>query len=81
MDDLELFKQRREIGARLRSRREELALTQCELAAFLGHKGSHRINQIELGRLRLYAEELPKLCEKLNCTYSDIIGKGDCGED
>ncbi|MFD0982822.1 helix-turn-helix domain-containing protein [Tropicimonas aquimaris] len=80
MGDLELFKERREIGARLRSRRKELALTQCELAAFLGHKGSYRINQIELGRQRLYAEELPRLCEKLNCTYSDIIGKGDCGE-
>ncbi len=68
MEGEELFWKRREIGARIRSRRKEMALTQCELAASLGHKGSSRINQVELGRLRLYAEELPRLCKKLNCT-------------
>lgn len=81
MEDRELIRTRREIGARLRSRRKELLLTQCELATSLGHKGSTRINQIELGRQRLYAEELPRICKKLNCTYSDIIGTGDDDEE
>ena len=64
---------RREIGARLRRCREQSGLTQREVAAALGHKSSHRINQIELGRLRLYAEELPKLCELLDCSTADIV--------
>ena len=64
---------RREIGARIRKRRKELGLTQCEIAEALNHKSSHRINQIELGRLRLYAEELPELCRALKCDAADII--------
>ncbi|NDW46321.1 helix-turn-helix transcriptional regulator [Ruegeria sp. PrR005] len=64
---------RREIGARIKKRRLEIGLTQQELAEALGHGSSHRINQIELGRLRLYAEELPKLCWTLDCLVSDIV--------
>ena len=78
MDNLERFKARREIGFRLRKRRKELGLTQSELAAFLGHKGSYRINQIELGRLRLYAEELLTLLRKLECEFSDIVDLDVC---
>ena len=74
MDDRNPFKARLEIGSRVRTRRKELGLTQRELADFLGHRGSYRINQIELGRQRLYAEELPGLCSKLNCSITDIIG-------
>ena len=64
---------RRETGVRIRKRRVEVGLTQQELAEALGHSSSHRINQIELGRLRLYAEELPILCWKLDCRVSDIV--------
>ncbi|RYH08820.1 XRE family transcriptional regulator [Tropicimonas sp. IMCC6043] len=81
MNDRDVFKARLEIGARLRTRRKELGLTQCEVAAFLGHKGSCRINQIELGRQRLYAEELPRLCRKLECCFADIVGPGYCPDD
>ena len=73
MYNRELIVLRLEIGARLRSRRKELGFTQSEVAAFLGHRSSHRLNQIELGRKRLYAEELPRLCRKLNCSLSDIV--------
>ena len=73
MDERDLLSLRFEIGARLRSRRKELGFTQTEVAAFLGHKSSHRLNQIELGRKRLYADELPRLCNKLDCTLSDIL--------
>ncbi|WP_161594638.1 helix-turn-helix domain-containing protein [Marimonas lutisalis] len=59
MFDEELENIRREIGARLRARRKEVGLRQCEVAQALGHTSSSRINQIELGRMRLYAEELP----------------------
>ncbi len=73
MFDDDIRQIRREIGARVRKRRTELGITQCELAEALGHRGSYRINQIELGRLRLYAEELPKLCAKLNCGMDALI--------
>jgi transcriptional regulator with XRE-family HTH domain len=54
-------------------RRLEMGLTQQALAEALGHGSSHRINQIELGRLRLYAEELPRLCWALGCRVPDIV--------
>ncbi len=68
-----MYEVRRQIGSRIRARRKELDLTQSDLAAAVGHNSCHRINQIELGRVRLYAEELPKLCKKLRCDVSDII--------
>ena len=74
MFDNALDQERREIGARMRRRRLELNLTQQELAEALGHKSSHRVNQIELGRQRLYAEELPRLCRILVCGVTDIVG-------
>ena len=73
MFDRELDLVRLQIGTRVKTRRKELGLTQTELARALGHKSCHRINQIELGRLRLYAEELPILCRTLDCSLSDII--------
>lgn len=81
MFDDESLQARREIGARVRLRRKELGLTQCELAEAIGHNSSHRINQIELGRIRLYAEELPKLIEILRCSLADIIPAGSCPHD
>jgi transcriptional regulator with XRE-family HTH domain len=77
MFDRELDLVRLEIGKRVKTRRKELGLTQTELAQALGHKSCHRINQIELGRLRLYAEELPKLCKALDCSLSDVIVESD----
>ena len=74
MFDKELDRARLEIGKRLRRLRQETGLTQCEIAEMLGHSSSSRINQIELGRLRLYAEELPRLCKILNCSLSDVVG-------
>ena len=74
MFDTALDQERREIGTRVRRRRQELGLTQQEIAEALGHSSSHRVNQIELGRQRLYAEELPRLCKKLACDVADIVG-------
>lgn len=74
MFDRELDRTRLEIGARVRRLRMEMGLTQCELADALGHASSSRINQIELGRVRLYAEELPRLCKTLKCSLTDVIG-------
>lgn len=74
MFDLDMQRTRVEIGKRVRRLRLEKGLTQCDLAAVLGHSSSTRINQIELGRLRLYAEELPRLCDRLDCSLSDIVG-------
>ena len=73
MFDRELDCVRTQIGNRIRSRRKELGITQCELAAALGHSSSSRINQIELGRKRLYAEELPRLCRFLQCSVGDLV--------
>ena len=74
MFDLDMQRTRVEIGKRVRRLRLEKGLTQCDLAVALGHSSSTRINQIELGRLRLYAEELPQLCGRLDCSLSDIVG-------
>jgi transcriptional regulator with XRE-family HTH domain len=78
MFDRELELVRREIGTRVKTRRKMLGLTQTELAHALGHTTCQRINQIELGRRRLYAEELPRLCKALNCSISDVIFESDC---
>lgn len=75
MFDTDMERRRFEIGKRLRHLRQEMGLTQCDLAGALGHSSSTRINQIELGRLRLYAEELPRLCDCLDCSLSDIVGE------
>lgn len=73
MFDLDMQRTRVEIGKRIRRLRLEKDLTQGDLAAALGHSSSTRINQIELGRLRLYAEELPRLCDRLGCALTDIV--------
>ena len=80
MFDAELDQMRLEIGARVRDRRKLLGMTQLELANAMGYKAPHRISQIELGRQRLFAEEVPRLCAKLVCSPDDIIlGKPDGG--
>ena len=81
MYDNESLHTRREIGVRMRQLRKNLGLTQCEVAEALGHSSSHRINQIELARIRLYAEELPKLIEVLRCSLSDIVPEDCCPYD
>ncbi|MFY0691933.1 MAG: helix-turn-helix transcriptional regulator [Paracoccaceae bacterium] len=78
MFDRELDRTRREIGTRVRRLRRKTGLTQIELAEAMGHSGSSRINQIEFGRVRLYAEELPRLCNALKCSLSDIVGPDAC---
>ncbi|MEE4189536.1 MAG: helix-turn-helix transcriptional regulator [Roseobacter sp.] len=75
MFDLDMQRTRVEIGKRIRRLRLEMGLTQGDLAAALGHSSPTRVNQIELGRLRLYAEELPRLCDRLDCSLSDIVGE------
>ena len=81
MYDNESLHTRREIGVRMRQLRKNLGLTQSEVAEALGHSSSYRINQIELARIRLYAEELPKLIEVLKCSLSDIVPEDCCPYD
>ncbi|WP_170608733.1 helix-turn-helix domain-containing protein [Ruegeria arenilitoris] len=76
MHSEEPYQTRLEIGKRIRRLRRKIGLTQCELAESLGHNSSTRVNQVELGRIRLYAEELPKLCSTLKCSLSDVVEEG-----
>ncbi len=75
MDDGEFIQTRREIGARLRERRKISGLTQQQLSGALGYRSSTRVNQVELGRVRLYADELPRICQELNCSVHDIVAE------
>ena len=63
----------RRLGERIRQLREERGLTQHEVSKSLGHRGATRINQVELGRKRLYADELLVLSNLLGCSPCTIL--------
>lgn len=72
---------RLEIGHRLRRFRKRRGLTQTELAAELGLKSAYRVNQLELGRSRLYADELKIVCKLLDCSPLQILyAEKECDE-
>lgn len=73
MSNLETQHRRVEIGNRARCLGLAKGITHCNFAAALGHSSCTRINETELGRLRLYTEEPQGLCGRLGCALSDIV--------
>ena len=62
------------IGQRIKSRREELGLTQDELAKKLGYQSRSSINKIELGRQNLTQSKIKDFAVALNVTPSYLMG-------
>lgn len=62
------------IGANIKRRREELGLTQEELAERLGYKSKSSINKIELGVNDLPQKKIVQFAKALNTSPSLLMG-------
>lgn len=65
-----------ELGARIRTCREELHLTQAELAEEIGISRTSLTN-IESGRQRILVDQLVGLCKRLSVSATDLIPPND----
>ena len=61
------------IGMRIRRRREELGLTQDELAKRMGYSGRSSISVVESGKRDISWENVCKYAKVLNCTPSYLM--------
>ena len=64
----------KEIGNRVRLLREELRMSQDELATRLGYKSRSSINKIELGQRNLTQSKIKALADALDTTPAYIMG-------
>lgn len=62
------------IGERIKVRREELGMTQEELAKKLGYKSRSSINKIELNGRNLTQTKIKEIADALQTTPSYIMG-------
>lgn len=62
------------IGGRIKSRREELKMSQEELAHLIGYKSKTSINKIELGIQNLKQSKIKEIANALQTTPSYIMG-------
>lgn len=65
------------IGDRIRIRREQIGMTQEELASALGYKSKSSINKIELGKQELTQKKIALVAAALHTTISYIMGWED----
>jgi transcriptional regulator with XRE-family HTH domain len=63
-----------DIGMRIKKRREELGMTQEDLAAALGYKSKSSINKIELGVQNLKQSKIKAIADALSTTPAYIMG-------
>lgn len=63
-----------QIGDRIRMRREELGITQDELARRLGYKSRSSVNKIELGKSDIYQSQIIAFAKALNTTPAYLMG-------
>ena len=66
-----------EIGERIKARREELAMSQDELARMVGYKWRSSINKIELGSQRIPQKKIVEIARALRVTPSYLMGWED----
>ena len=66
-----------EIGERIKARREELGMSQDELARRVGYKWRSSINKIELGGQRLPQKKIVEIARALRVTPSYLMGWED----
>lgn len=62
------------IGERIKKRREELNMTQAELAHILGYKSPASITKMELGERGLPQKKIKQIAEALHTTPEYIMG-------
>ena len=67
------------IGDRIREKREELKMTQAELAEYMGYKSRSSINKIEKGTNDIPQSKVVRFAEALNTTVSYLMGWDDDG--
>lgn len=65
------------IGQRIRKRREELHLSQDELAKRIGYKSRSSINKIELDLYNLKQSKIKAIADALDTTPAYIMGWDD----
>lgn len=63
-----------DIGGRIRYRREQLGITQEELAEMIGYKSKTSINKIELGVQNLKQSKIKAIADALQTTPGYIMG-------
>ena len=68
------------IGDRIKKRREQLDMSQYELALKLGYKSRSSINKIELGLQNLTQSKIKSIADALDTTPSYIMGWTDDDE-
>lgn len=69
------------IGERIRNRRQQLGLTQQELAEKIGYKGRSSVNKIELSGRNLPPKKIKQIADALLTTPEYIMGWDDNLED
>ena len=62
------------IGERIKQRREQLGMTQEELAEKLGYKSKTSINKIEMGKQDLTQRKIPAAADALKTSIAYIMG-------
>lgn len=62
------------IGQRIKSRREELGMSQEELAHQIGYKSKSSINKIELDKQQLIQSKIKQIADALETTTDYIMG-------
>jgi transcriptional regulator with XRE-family HTH domain len=62
------------MGQRIKQRREELGMTQQELAELVGYKSRSSINKIELGKNDIVQSTIQKIADALQTTPSYLMG-------
>ena len=65
---------RETIGRRIRLRRDQLDMTQEELAQRLGYKSKTSINKIELGKQEITQSKIPEFAAALGITVGQLMG-------
>ena len=63
-----------ELGKKIKQRREELGLSQDELARMLGYKHKSSINKIELGAADVPRAKVPAIAKALGMTAIEFSG-------
>ena len=63
-----------EIGDRIRQLREQVGLTQAELAQKIGYQTKGTINKMENGNLKVTTDKLDSIAKALDTTPNELMG-------
>lgn len=69
------------VGEKIRQRREELKISQYELAQLVGYKSRSSINKIEMDLYHVPQDKMKLLAAALHTTPSDLLGWSDADKE